>query len=73
MNTKSTPIKVTGKRNAPHTPTQTTNDTASASASAAPASPFSSSKVRKQQPIELQVLFFNAVAIAVVAAHAFPM
>jgi|APCry1669189034_1035192.scaffolds.fasta_scaffold493215_1 hypothetical protein len=71
MNTKSTPIKVTGKRNAPHTPTQTTNDTASASAS--PASPFSSSKVRKQQPIELQVLFFNAVAIAVVAAHAFPM
>ena len=69
MNSKSTPIKVSGKRSAPHTPTQSTNDTAAAT----PASPFSPSKVRKQQPIELQVLFFNAIAIAVVAAHAFPM
>ena len=69
MNSKSTPNKVTGKRNAPHTPTQSTNDSTSASA----ASPFSPNKVRKQLPIELTVLIFNAIAIGIVAGHAFPM
>lgn len=69
MNSKSTPIKVTGKRNAPLTPTQSTNSNTSAT----PATPSSPNKVRKQQPIELSVLIFNSIAIAVVAYHAFPM
>jgi hypothetical protein len=69
MNSKSTPIKVTGKRSAPLTPTQSTNSATSAS----PVTPSSPNKVRKQQPMEITVLVFNAIAIAVMVSHAFPM
>jgi hypothetical protein len=69
MNSKSTPTKVTGKRSAPLTPSQSTNYNTSAS----PVTPSSPNKVRKQQPMEITVLVFNAIAIAVMVSHAFPM
>ena len=71
MSSKSTPIKTVGKRkDVPLTPT---NATTGSTGSAASQSPYSPNKVRKPAPIELQILFHNLVAIAVVAAHAFPL
>ena len=71
MNSKSTPNKTVGKRkDVPLTPTNTTTGS---TGSAASQSPYSPNKVRKPAPIELQTLFYNAFAIAVVAAHAYPL
>ena len=71
MSSKSTPIKTVGKRkDVPLTPT---NATTGSTESAASQSPYSPNKVRKPAPIELQILFYNSVAIAVVAAHAYPL
>jgi hypothetical protein len=67
MSSKSTPIKTVGKRkDVPLTPTNTTGSPGSAAS-------HSPTKVRKQAPIDLQIFFYNLVAIAVVAGHAYPL
>ena len=66
MNSKTTtPIKTVGKRkDAPHTPISNTSAESTAS-------PYSPNKSRKQAPIGLTIFYYNLVAIAVVASHAF--
>ena len=69
MNPNQTPLKPGRKRSqdqiqVPSTPTST----ATASASASPSSP---NKQRKQTPSELTVLYFNAVAVVIMAVNAY--
>lgn len=76
MNPNHTPLKPGRKRSqdqtqTPSTPTST--ETATASASASPSrSPCSPNKQRKQTPSELTVLYFNAVAVVIMAVNAYP-
>lgn len=74
MNPNHTPLKPGRKRSqdqtqTPSTPTSTETATASASASPSPCSP---NKQRKQTPSELTVLYFNAVAVVIMAVNAYP-
>ena len=68
MNPNQTPLKPGRKRSQDQTQVPST-PTSTATASASPSSP---NKQRKQTPSELTVLYFNAVAVVIMAVNAYP-